>query len=114
MAYQSLGEFIKAADAIGEVRHVEGAALELDVGCLTELTDERHGPMLVLHKSAGYPPGYRVCANANRTLRRFALALELPIDAHPVELLRLWREKRTSAVPVPASVVKDGPVLGNV
>jgi UbiD family decarboxylase len=114
MAYQSLGEFIKAADAIGEVRYVEGADLELDVGCLTELTAERNGPMLVFDKFAGYVAGYRVCVNANRTLRRFALALELPIDAHPVELLRLWREKRTSAVPVPTSIVRDGPVLERV
>jgi len=35
--YQSLGEFIKAADAVGEVRYVENADLDLDVGCLTEL-----------------------------------------------------------------------------
>lgn len=38
MPYQSLGEFIKAADTVGEVRYVEGADLDLDVGCLTELT----------------------------------------------------------------------------
>jgi 3-polyprenyl-4-hydroxybenzoate decarboxylase len=59
MAYQSLGEFIKAADAIGEVRHVEGANLELDVGCLTELTAKRNGPMLVFDKFAGYAAGCR-------------------------------------------------------
>ena len=37
MPYSSLEDFIKAADAIGEVEYVEGADLELDVGCLTEL-----------------------------------------------------------------------------
>jgi hypothetical protein len=37
MSFQSLGEFIGAADAIGEVCRVEGADLDLDVGCLTEL-----------------------------------------------------------------------------
>ncbi len=39
--YQSVGEFIKAADAVGEVRNVENANLDLDVGCLTELMAER-------------------------------------------------------------------------
>ena len=45
MPYSSLEDFIKAADAIGEVEYVEGADLERDVGCLTELLGERGGPM---------------------------------------------------------------------
>ena len=35
MAFDSLSDFIKAADAVGEVQYVEGADLELDVGGLT-------------------------------------------------------------------------------
>ncbi len=114
MPFESLGDFIKAAEAVGEVQYVEGADLELDVGGLTELTAERGGPMLVFDKFAGYPAGYRVCANANRTLRRFALAMDLPIDIHPLELLRRWRDKRAGSVPISAKVVKDGPVLANM
>src|SRR6266508_5763361 len=114
MPFDSLGDFIKAADAVGEVEYVEGADLELDVGGLTELTAERSGPMLVFDKFAGYPAGHRVCANANRTLRRFAWAMDLPIDIHPLELLRRWRDKRAVSAPVSAKVVKDGPIVANV
>ena len=114
MPFDSLGDFIKAADAIGEVQFVEGADLEIDVGGLTELMAERSGPMLVFDKFAGYPVGHRVCANANRTVRRFALALDLPIDIHPLELLRRWRDKRAGSVPLSPNVLKDGPVLENV
>jgi UbiD family decarboxylase len=35
----------------------------------------------------------------------------LPLDIHPLELLRLWREKRKSAALIPSEVVKDGPIL---
>ena len=114
MPFESLGDFIKAADAVGEVQYVEGADLEMDVGGLTELIAERGGPMLVFDKFAGYPAGHRVCANANRTLRRFALAMDLPLDIHPLELLRRWREKRADSVPLSAKVVKDGPILAHV
>jgi UbiD family decarboxylase len=114
MPYQSLGEFIRAADAVGEVQFVTGADLELDVGCLTELSAERNGPMLVFDQFDGYPVGFRVCANANRTIRRFALALGLPIDVHPLELLRLWRDKRKAAMPVSTVIRKEGPILENV
>jgi len=53
MPFDSLGDFIKAADAVGEVQFVEGVDLELDIGGLTELTAERNGPMLVVDKFAG-------------------------------------------------------------
>jgi UbiD family decarboxylase len=96
------------------VLHVEGADLELDVGGLTELTAEKNGPMVVFDKFAGYPAGFRVAANANRTLRRFALAMELPLDIHPLELLRRWRDKRADSKPIAARVVNDGPVLAHV
>lgn len=111
MPYQSLGDFIKAAESVGEVRYVEGADLDLDVGCLTELMGERGGPMLVFDKIPGYPAGYRICSNVIKSARRFSLALDLPLDIHPLELLRLWREKRKTAATLPAQIVKDGPIL---
>src|SRR4030095_6319500 len=97
MPYSSLEDFIKAADAIGEVEHVEGADLELDVGWLTELVVRRGGRMPVFNKIPGYPAGYRVCSNTVKSMRRFCLALDLPLDIHPLELLRLWREQRKNA-----------------
>jgi len=109
--YQSLGEFINAADAVGEVRYVENADLDLDVGCLTELMAERNGPMLVFDKFSNHPAGYRVCSNAIRSVRRFALAMGLPLDIHPLELLQLWRERRKAAETIPTKVVGDGPVM---
>jgi UbiD family decarboxylase len=44
-------------------------------------------------------------------MRRFCLALDLPLDIHPLELLRLWRDKRKTAALIPAKIVKDGPIL---
>ena len=42
----------------------------------------------------------------------FRLAMGLPPDIHPLDLLRRWRDKR--AVPFSANMVKDAPILGNV
>ncbi|MGZ8434832.1 MAG: UbiD family decarboxylase, partial [Candidatus Binatia bacterium] len=60
MAFESMGDFITAADQVGEVLHVEGADLDMDVGGLTELTAEKNGPMVLFDKFAGYPAGFRV------------------------------------------------------
>ena len=111
MSFQSLEDFIKAADLVGEVRYVENADLDLDVGCLTELMAERNGPMLVFDKFSNHPTGFRVCSNAIRSARRFALAMGFPLDLHPLELLQLWRERRKAAETIPTKVVADGPIM---
>jgi UbiD family decarboxylase len=111
MTFNSLGEFIDAAARIGEVQTVEGANLDNDVGCLAEMVGERKGPMLVFDKFEGHHPGYRVCANALRTPRRLALALDLPIEAHRVELARLWKERKKTLAAIPPKVLSDGSVL---
>jgi len=113
MAFQSLDEFIAAAMNIGEAQLIESADLDLDVGCLTELFFERKGPMLLFDKFAGYPEGFRVSSNALRTPRRFALAMGFPLDAHPIELVKLWKERKKTLGEVPPVEVKDGPVLEN-
>jgi UbiD family decarboxylase len=112
MPHESLGDFIRAADEVGEARFVDDADLKLEVGCLTELVAEQKGPLLVFDKFAGFPPGYRISSNTLKSPRRFALAMDFPLDAHPIELVRLWRERRRALQsPLPPRVVADGPVL---
>jgi UbiD family decarboxylase len=112
MGHKSLGEFIEAADAVGELRVIEGADRDADIGCLTELSAEAKGPMLLFKTIQGADPEARILTNILKTPRRFALAMGFPLDAHPVELVRLWREHRKSLpAPIPAAVVSDGPIL---
>lgn len=111
MAFSSLQDYVDAAEDAGELQRVEGADLERDVGGLTELFAERKGPMLLFDAFDGYPRGFRVSANVLRTPRRFALAMGFPLDAHPVELVRLWKERKKALSALPARTVADGPVL---
>lgn len=112
MSFKSLGEFIEAARAIGELKVVHGAGLDLDVGCLTELAYEQDGPMLLFDRFKAYPSDFRVVSNVYRNnIRRWALALGFPVDAHPIELVRLLRARRQDQKMMPPLEVEDGPVL---
>jgi len=112
MGHKSLGEFIAAAQAIGEVKNVHGADLDLDVGCLTELAAEQNGPMLVFDQFKGFPEDFRIASNVIRnSRRRYALAMGLPINAHAIELVKQLRERRGAKKPIAPVQVKDGPVL---
>jgi UbiD family decarboxylase len=111
MAFDCLDDFIKAAADAGELQHIDGADLDRDVGCLTELFAERQGPMLVFDKLAGFPAGFRICSNALRTPRRLALAMGFPLDAHPIELVKLWKERRKKLNAIAPVLVSDGPIF---
>ena len=115
MGAKSLGEFIEAARTIGELKEVHGASLDLDVGCLTELVYEHDGPMLLFDRFKGYPSDFRVVSNVYRNnIRRWALALGFRVDAHPIELVRMLRERRRDQKMIPPIEVADGPILQHV
>ena len=47
------------------------------------------------------------------SIRRYSLALGFPTHAHPVELVKLLRERRRIQKMIPPVVIPDGPVLQN-
>lgn len=114
MAFKSMGDFVAAAEKLGDVKYVHGADLDLDVGCLTEIAYEEDGPMLIFDHFKGYPDDFRVVSNVFRnSIRRYALALGFPTNARPVELVKLLRERRRNQEPFPPLLLTDGPVLQN-
>ncbi|MPZ15756.1 MAG: UbiD family decarboxylase, partial [Chloroflexi bacterium] len=111
MGHRSLEQFIDAAASLGDFKVIHGADRDRDVGCLTELSAERSGPLLLFDQFEGFDPGFRVASNVHNTRRRHALAVGLPPDAHPVELVKLQRERVHGLRPIPPRQVNDGPVL---
>ena len=100
MGHTSLGEFIDAARVADDVKDIHGADLDADVGALSELSAQSDGPLLLFHDFAGFPSGFRVASNVYRhSRRRYALALGIPSDAHPVELVQHLRKLRARQVP---------------
>ena len=114
MAFKDLREFVDAAEALGEVKRLEGAHWDLEIGCITEMVAEQEGPMLLFDAITGYPKGFRVAANPLGTAKRLALALGLPTDFSKMEILQAWREKNRSMRPFPPDEVKTGPFMENV
>ena len=80
-------------------------------GCgLSHGVGRRGGPMPVFDNIPVSTAGYRVCSNTIKSMRTVCLALDLPLDIHPLEKPRLLRQTQTAAL-IPAKVVNDGPIL---
>jgi len=114
MSYTDLRDWTANIDRLGELRTLRGAQWDLEIGIITELVMNQHGPALLFDDIPGYPSGYRIVANALGGLGRVALTLGLPPDQDVKTLLKLWQEKKRGLKPIPPKVVKDGPVMENV
>jgi UbiD family decarboxylase len=114
MPFKDLREFILAVNEIGELRTVQGADWDLEIGTLAELNYERQGPALLFDNIKGYPKGYRVFTNALDTLKRSLLSMDLPLDLDMDDALRAYEERVSSYKPVPPVEVGTGPVFENI
>ncbi|MFC2070164.1 UbiD family decarboxylase, partial [Chloroflexota bacterium] len=72
MAFTDLREFIAAVDNLGELKRVEGAHWDLEIGAITELVAERKGPALLFDQIPGYPAGYRILTHPFASTKRTA------------------------------------------
>ncbi len=111
MSYTDLREWINKVNELGELKVLEGAHWDLEIGVLTEEVMRRRGPSILFDHIVGSPPGYRVLVNALGAQKRMALTLGLPLEVGIRELLSQWREKSSALKPIPPKYVEVGPVL---
>jgi len=113
---KDLREWLEKVRELGDLREINGAHWNLEIGPITELaykgTTTR--PAIIFDEIKDHPKGYRVLVNMVHSLKRLALTLGMPLDITPTKFVLKWREMVKSLEPIPPRVVKDGPVLENV
>ena len=114
VAYRDLRDFISMVDRIGDLKHVSGAALEFEIGAITEVAAGlERCPALLFDKIPGQPAGNRVFTNATVSARRAALALGIDHQLAPIDALKAWMKKRAGLKPIPPESTTEVPFLEN-
>lgn len=114
MVFKDLRAFLDCAEKMNDLQKIDGAHWNLEIGTLTELMAEIKGPLPVFDNIPGYSKGYRIAANLYLTKRRTALALDIPADSPPMEIIKIWRSTMGNRQPIKPKEVANGPVLENV
>src|SRR3954463_10304208 len=101
IVYKDLRGYIAAADALGELRRVEGADWDLELGAITEVAARAANPKIILFDGIkGYPEGYRVLTNPVCSASTTGLAFGLDPKLTGMEIIRAWKEKLGSQKPL--------------
>ncbi len=113
MQWYDLREFMDKLEEIGDLKKVSGADWDLEIGTLTELMVERGGPSLLFDDIPGYPKGFRVACNINRTPWHAGLTLGLDYKAPVQQAVQEWQRTIAGFEPVPPQEVPSGPIFEN-
>ncbi len=109
-----LRPYLTKLESLKELQTIEGADWDLEIGAITELSDERKGPALLFDHIKGYPAGYRVVSNLIASPRRLAMTLGFSHEISNVDLVKATKDKFREAKPIPPVMVSKGPVFENV
>jgi 4-hydroxy-3-polyprenylbenzoate decarboxylase len=115
--YKDLRDWLDIVDNLGQLKTIEGADWNLEMGTIAELVArESPGevPAVLFDKIKDYPAGFRVLFAQNASFTRMALNLGLPLELKGLDLVRAFRQKLAGHKPIPHEVVTQGPVLENV
>ena len=94
MIFNDLRDFIKESEKLGELKLIEGADWDLEIGAITEWQSQPNTPLLLFDNIKDYPAGFRVMTNFATSPRRLAMAMGLPKTVEkPMDFVRGWREK---------------------
>jgi len=113
--FDDLRAFLQYIEEQGDLRQVEGANWETEIGLITEWQAMlQDSPALLFDAIPGYPKGFRVATNLFTAHRRAAAALGLPSGSSKLEHVKVWRERERNLTLLPPEEVRWGPVLENV
>jgi UbiD family decarboxylase len=108
-ASADLREFIRQAEAAGELERVQGADPYLEIGALYELSLENlYPPVLLFEAIKDCDPSFRILSNM-----RTAKFLVGKLDLEAVQAFRR-RPKGPPGAPIPPETVETGPVMDRV
>jgi len=116
MESRDLRGWIHQAEALGELKKIDGADWDVEIGAVTELGHHRgeQSHALLFDHIKGYPAGYRVLSNTLNTTKRLAMTLHMDTNYTRLQFVKDIKKHITDLTYIKPEVVKDGPVMENV
>src|SRR5579875_3237008 len=114
--HNDLRRWIEDIDRMGELRILEGADYNVEIGTITELA--HHGveksKALLFDSIKGYPKGYRVLSNTLNSMKRLAYTLGMQPCSTKLDMVKAIKEHIGNVKHIKPVTVKDGPIMENV
>ena len=115
MKFNDLRHYVATLESLGQLKVVEGASCDLEIGAITELATSRsNSPAVLFDSIQGFKKGFRILTNFLAHKSRERLVYGVAEELTDSEAVRLWKNKLKEVKPVETLHVDDGPVKENM
>ena len=116
MIFNDLREFIAEVDRLKDVKVIEKADWNLEIGLITEWQiAEPDNPLLLFKNIKDYPSEFSIATNLFGSPARTALALGMSPDTKRLDIVKNLRDIFGQGfTPIPPVEVEDAPIKENV
>ena len=115
LPYDGLRGWLEKLEQVGDLRIVEGANTDKDIGQATELLQHHpDAPAVIFDSIPGHKKGFRVLCNMYGTPARLALTFGLPTNLSKGELSQQILHLIENSKTIHAEFVDEGPVIENI
>jgi UbiD family decarboxylase len=113
--FNDLRHYVAILESLGQLKVVEGASCDLEIGAITELATSRsNSPAVLFDSIQGFKKGFRILTNFLAHKSRERLVYGVAEELTDSEAVRLWKNKLKEVKPVETLHVDDGPVKENM
>ena len=90
MESRDLRSWMAEVENLGELKRIDGADWDVEIGAVTELGHHRgeQSKALLFDNIKGHPKGYRVLSNTLNTLKRLAATLNMQTNYTRLEFVK--------------------------
>ena len=115
LAELDLRTWMEQVRQLGELREINGAHWDVEIGTIVDILIEKVGnPAVLFDEIPDHKKGYRVLGNVLTSPARVALTSGLDPKMSKIEIVKAWRELNAKSKQIPHEYVQDGPVKENV
>ena len=115
MIFNDLRQYLATLTELGQLKTIDGASCELEIGAITELASFRKScPAVLFDSIKGHPKGFRVLTNFLSNRLRERLVFGVSNDLTDPEAVLYWKGRLKNYDPIKPVQVKDGPIKENV
>ena len=115
MIFTDLRQYVATLEKLGQLKVIEGASCELEIGAITEMaTSQANSPAVLFDSIPGHKKGFRVLTNflAHKTRERMVYGVDENLTDS--EAVKHWKNKLKTFSPTEPKQIESGPVKENV
>src|SRR5262252_9522367 len=113
--FNDLRHYVATLESLGQLKVIEGASCDLEIGAITERAAlQPNSPAVLFDSIQGYKKGFRILTNFLSHKSRERMVYGVDENMTDSEAVKFWKNRLKTVTPIEPKEVETGPVKENM